>query len=176
MRVKDIILIGVFLFLAAPMFAATPRRREDEEPTPGGSLLPRGIRNNNPGNLKISGNDWIGKIDIRYNTDGVFEQFESMEMGVRAAILTLVSYIERRNLDTIRGIIGRWAPSSENQTGAYIEYVSRCSGVHPDRPLGVDKAILSKVLRCMFVLENGERYSNLIPTEREIIQTWNNYI
>ena len=40
-------------------------------------------------------------------------------------------------LYTIRGIISRWAPSSENDTSAYIANVSRLTGITPDEPIGI---------------------------------------
>lgn len=96
--------------------------------------LPRGIRNNNPLNI-VKGNSWKGE---RANqTDNRFEEFESMAMGLRAGFVLLRNYIEGTKtrptkFNTIRKIIGRWAPPSENYTQRYIDNVCKWSGLLPD--------------------------------------------
>lgn len=96
--------------------------------------LPRGIRNNNPLNI-VKGNSWKGE---RANqTDKRFEEFESMAMGLRAGFVLLRNYIEGTKtrptkFNTIRKIIGRWAPPCENYTQRYIDNVCKWSGLLPD--------------------------------------------
>lgn len=96
--------------------------------------LPRGIRNNNPLNI-VKGNSWKGE---RANqTDKRFEEFESMAMGLRAGFVLLRNYIEGTKtrptkFNTIRKIIRRWAPPSENYTQRYIDNVCKWSGLLPD--------------------------------------------
>lgn len=89
------------------------------------SKKPRGIRNNNPLNIRI-GNRWQGEVSTP--TDTQFEQFESMKWGVRAAFLILKNYIRRYKLYTIPDIISRWAPNNENDTSNYIKRVLEISG------------------------------------------------
>ncbi len=99
--------------------------------------LPRGIRNNNPLNIRRTAKDeWKG---LRaQQTDAEFCQFESLEYGWRAAFYLLTrTYYHKYRLYTIRTIIRRWAPSSENNTEAYIANVSRLTGIAPDEPLGI---------------------------------------
>lgn len=82
---------------------------------------PRGIRNNNPLNIRI-GNTWLGE---RANpTDDAFEEFVSIEYGYRAAFCILRRYIKRYHKDTISAIISTWAPASENNTQRYIDFVA----------------------------------------------------
>ena len=70
--------------------------------------------------------------------DRSFCQFETLEYGWRAAFYLLTrTYYHKYRLYTIRGIISRWAPSSENDTSAYIANVSRLTGIGPDEPLGI---------------------------------------
>ena len=90
------------------------------------------IRNNNPGNIKNSGTNWDGQIQ----SDGKFVRFASPEMGVRAMMKTLITYQDKHNLSTVREIISRWAPYGDNDTGAYIDFVSQQMGVDPDQDLG----------------------------------------
>lgn len=86
---------------------------------------PRGIRNNNPLNIRI-GNRWQGEVSTP--TDTQFEQFEDMKWGVRAAFIILKNYIRRYKLYTIPDIISRWAPNNENNTSNYVKRVLEISG------------------------------------------------
>ncbi|MBO5749977.1 MAG: structural protein P5 [Bacteroidaceae bacterium] len=94
--------------------------------------MPRGIRNNNPLNIRI-GNVWLG--EVKESTDNEFEQFISMFYGVRAGFILLRRYINRYHLNTIALIISRWAPGSENNTVKYVDTVCRLSGMQPDTQL-----------------------------------------
>jgi len=92
--------------------------------------LTRGIRNNNPGNIKINkANNWQGKIN---STDKEFEQFINIAMGLRALMVTLRTYQNKHGLKTIRQIISRWAPGSENNTEKYISAVAGFMSVAPN--------------------------------------------
>lgn len=74
-----------------------------------GSGLPRGLRNNNIGNIKLNDNNaWIGKIPRSQNTDGVFEQFTSKEYGTRAMLKILERYYNDYELFNIIDIISRY--------------------------------------------------------------------
>lgn len=79
----------------------------------------RGLRNNNPGNIRDDGTAWQGKTGI---DDKSFVIFDSPVNGIRAMVRVLRSYA-KRNLDTINEIISQWAPPSENNTAAYIAHV-----------------------------------------------------
>ena len=80
----------------------------------------RGFRNNNPGNIR-HGEKWYGLAEKQ--TDPDFCQFVSVEYGIRAIFKTLETYREKYGLKTVREIITRWAPPSENDTEAYIKNV-----------------------------------------------------
>jgi hypothetical protein len=114
----------------------------------------RGIRNNNPGNIRISSNAWQGKISP--NTDGAFEQFDTMESGIRALGKTLLNYSRLYGLNTVAGIIARWAPGHENPTDAYVSAVAQRLGVAPSQTIMVsDRATLEKLARAIINFENG---------------------
>lgn len=94
--------------------------------------MPRGLRNNNPLNLRKSSNKWLGKI---YNgTDPAFEQFTSLEMGIRAGMINARTIAHRQKPNnTLEALIHTWAPSSDNNdTAAYVRAVSFKAGLHPD--------------------------------------------
>lgn len=97
-----------------------------------GRCIPRGIRNNNPLNIRI-GNSWRGEVE--HPTDKEFEQFIDMRWGLRAGFVLLKRYIERYGLNTIRDIISRWAPSTENNTRNYIVLVCDWTDIPEDKKL-----------------------------------------
>ena len=120
-------------------------------------MLPRGIRNNNPLNIRRGKSQWQGLK--AQQTDASFCQFESLEWGWRAAfyLLTRTYYINYR-LYTIRKIISKWAPPNENNTEAYIQNVSRLTGIAPDETIGIptiDAARWIAVGIAMAIQENG---------------------
>ena len=117
--------------------------------------LPRGYRNNNPCNIRISSNSWRGKV--MPNTDGAFEQFESLEYGYRAALALLrgKGYIGK-GLNTIRKIITKFAPANENNTQGYIAAVSKYTGIDPDQTISrYDKDKLINIVYAMSLVENN---------------------
>ena len=114
---------------------------------------PRGIRNNNPLNIRI-GNDWIGEVDK--NTDGVFEQFKNMIYGIRAGFIILRKYINKYNRNTIAKIIQAWAPSNENYTQAYITYVSTMVDIDKDATIKyTDEMTMRRIVFAMIEYECG---------------------
>lgn len=115
--------------------------------------LPRGIRNNNPLNIRI-GNVWLG--EVKKPTDKSFEQFISMEYGIRAGFVILRRYIRRYGIDTIAEIVSRWAPSSENNTKAYIAAVANLTLLDPDLPIRFeDKEVMCSIVSAMIEVECG---------------------
>lgn len=119
--------------------------------------LPRGIRNNNPLNIRRSKDQWKGLAEQQ--KDRSFWQFKSLEWGWRAAFYLLTrTYYHKYRLYTIRGIISRWAPSCENDTSAYVQNVARLTGIDPDKPLGIPSespSVWMMVGVAMAIQENG---------------------
>ena len=120
-------------------------------------MLPRGIRNNNPLNIRRSKDKWKGMAQVQ--TDSAFVQFESLEWGWRAAFYLLTrTYYHKYRLFTIRAIIQKWAPPNENNTRAYIDNVSRLTGIGPDEPIGIPSDKPSRWMAvgvAMAIQENG---------------------
>lgn len=117
--------------------------------------LPRGYRNNNPLNIrKNASNAWKGKVVP--GTDPAFEQFISMAYGYRAALYLLRKYIGQGH-NTIRKIINKWAPPSENNTSSYVANVASRSGIGADTILSrTDQQSLCKIAWAMAWSENGK--------------------
>lgn len=109
----------------------------------------RGLRNNNPGNIRL-GTDWQGMAANQ--TDPDFVQFISPEYGIRAMAKILDTYLSE-GVDTIRSIITRWAPPSENDTQAYIDDVSSTTGIPPDQT--VTSAQFPVLIGAIIQHENG---------------------
>ena len=102
-------------------------------------MEPRGIRNNNPLNIRLSSDRWQGQRPPSTSPEGekAFCVFESMAYGWRAAFVILCrTYYNKHKLRTIRALITRWAPPKENNTEAYIRRVTDRIGIGPDTVLG----------------------------------------
>ena len=118
-------------------------------------MTPRGIRNNNPLNIRISGQKWKGKVTP--SKDCAFEQFQSMAYGIRAAIVIVRTYIRSHHLETPRQIIRRWAPPHENSTDQYISFVSKKAGLDAEKRLTINsKFDICRMLWAMAIYENGQ--------------------
>lgn len=144
----------------------TPRANEGEQfgqiielppaqSSPSGNSSPRGIRNNNPGNIVY------GKFAQSMGatgSDGRFAVFQSMEDGIKAAIKLLEGYVAK-GTDTVRKIISKWAPTNENNTSAYIDAVAKKLGISADAKLTGDQ--LSGVAQAIFQHENGRAFNNV---------------
>lgn len=114
---------------------------------------PRGIRNNNP--LNIRHNKDLFQGEVRPSTDKAFKQFKSMDYGYRAAFVTLGTYL-MRGLNTVEKIISAWAPPTENNTASYISTVERRSGVGRNKVLTANSGSdYRRIVAAMCHCENG---------------------
>lgn len=114
---------------------------------------PRGIRNNNPLNIRI-GNTWLGERPKP--TDDEFEEFVKIEYGYRAAFCILRRYIRRYNKNTIAAIISTWAPTNENNTQRYIDFVAAQLKISPADVIDYsDKVTMIRLVEAMQLMECG---------------------
>jgi len=115
-------------------------------------MKPRGLRNNNPLNIRHNADVFQGEIK---GNDKTFKSFSSMSYGYRAAFVTLATYLSR-GWNTIEKIITHWAPPSENNTEKYIVNVEKWSGVPRNKELTVaDGADYILIVAAMSFVENG---------------------
>lgn len=122
-----------------------------------GSNKSRGIRNNNPGNIR-RGDEWKGLVPQAQRTDKSFCQFISPEYGIRAMIIILRNYQSKYGLKTITGIVNRWAPPNENDTQAYIRSVAQATDTDADKPIDLtDSRKLIPLLQAIIKHENGSQ-------------------
>ncbi len=123
---------------------------------------PLGIRLNNPGNIEINtANPWMG--EVRPSAHGRYTQFSHPVYGIRAMAKTLATYRAQYGLTTIREVIQRWAPKSENDTEAYIRSVSQRAGLAPDKDI---RTALPAVIAAMIYHENGQQ-----PYDMQMIES-----
>ena len=113
----------------------------------------RGLVNNNPGNIRPDkAYTWQGST----GEAGGFVQFSSPEAGIRALTLNLLSY-DQQGINTVQGIINRWAPPSENKTGSYVNQVAKDLGVKPTDQLNVkDANVMRQLVDSIIKFENGK--------------------
>ena len=117
--------------------------------------LPRGIRNNTPGNIR-HGSNWQGLNPNSRNIDPAFCVFTSSVYGIRALAKVLINYKKIHGLNTVRQIISRYAPPNENQTTAYIQSVAKQLGVVPDTVIDVEeRGVLTVFIKAIIRMENG---------------------
>lgn len=115
--------------------------------------MSRGLRNNNPGNIRRSSTKYRGEVTPSH--DPAFKQFETMAWGYRAMFVLLDSY-SRKGYRTIRQMIRRYAPPIENHTENYIRWVGEWSAIDPDTLLDTrDRNTMVPVIAAMSRVENG---------------------
>lgn len=130
------------------------------------SSLPRGLRNNNPGNIRKNSDVFQGE---KTSSDKEFKQFKSMAYGYRAIFKILSNYYRNYKLDTIRKMIGRWAPENENDTDTYVRAVSDYAGIPADDPIYVnDREQMIRIVAGMSKVENGRE-----ADMSDVIAGWN---
>lgn len=126
----------------------------------------RGLRNRNPGNIRwiaAPASRWRGMIRDDGTGYGVFDTDAN---GIRALAKQLIVYETRYKLTTVRTIITRWAPPSENQTGPYVVAVAKALRVNPDDTISARLHLTTMVL-AIIKHENG-----LQPYNPEDVSTW----
>ncbi len=118
---------------------------------------PRGVRNNNPGNIEYSPK-WQGLKPTR--TDDRFCEFVTMAYGFRALSVTLCTYQDKYSIRTIADAITRWAPPGENDTASYIAAVSKAAKVDAHETLDFhDFNDAAGVINAIAEHENGVKFA-----------------
>jgi hypothetical protein len=94
----------------------------------------------------------VGNIRPAGSSTG-FEQHGSYEQGLKAIDDNLRNYGEKHSIKTLRGVITRWAPPSENDTEAYIKNVSQKTGISPDQEIDLSNPVVRHILSGPIVLQ-----------------------
>lgn len=122
------------------------------------ATAPRGIRNNNPGNIR-PGSPWQGSLGSDGGPGGGYLKFDTPANGLRALAKLLRNY-QSSGQNTIRSIISKWAPASDsNNTTAYIAQVVKALGMGADEPLNVrsNDDRLARLVAAIIKHENGQQ-------------------
>lgn len=132
--------------------------------------LPRGLRNNNPGNIRNNNIAYQG--EVQPSRDKSFKQFRTMAHGYRAMFVVLHTYQRKHGLNTIEAMITRYAPASENHTRAYIDSVAEWSGVQSTVRITTTNAeIMVPIVAAMSRVENG-----VVAVMSEVEEGWRMFI
>ena len=116
------------------------------------SKIPRGIRNNNPGNVRYNGIQWYGIT----GSDGAFCVFSDPIYGIRAMARCIYNQQGNASSTTIKDIINAYTPSSENDTNSYIKTVCSKTGFSPNEQINLkDPDTLFKIIAAMIGVESG---------------------
>lgn len=124
--------------------------------------LPRGLRNNNPGNLRPlpGGVKWQGEIEPDSSN---FSRFQDVGYGLRAMITDITGDIVKDGNNTLRKLITAYAPPGDNNnTAAYIASVSQQTGLQPDQPIPVSAEWITKIILAKLNVELGAQYASKI--------------
>lgn len=123
--------------------------------------MPRGIANNNPGNVERTSIKWQGMSVMQL--DPRFITFVAVQWGFRC-MSRIINGDYREGCVTVHELIDRWAPPVENDTGAYIADVAARMGVGVDEPLTLPDQ-LPALLKAICWHENGQ-----MPYSDEVVQ------
>lgn len=136
----------------ATAYAENLHNQQEKTYTKNGSGA-RGVRNNNPGNIRKSRDVWVGQT----GNDGSFVTFATPAHGIRATGKNLLSYA-RQGYVTPEQIITRWAPpEDDNDTEGYIKFVSDYLNVPRDTVLDLtDLDTLTRLSMAIMIQENGQ--------------------
>lgn len=137
--------------------------------------LPRGVRNNNPGNIDYNPrNDWQGQLGIEEGVDRPrFARFSEPVWGIRAMAKLILNYrgkdgmpgVGKPGIDTVREVITRWAPGNENNTEAYVQMVAKAMRVQPNDPIQLaNRLLLTPMVAAIIRHENG-----YAPYDEEVV-------
>ena len=153
-----------WLTLAVAVIITRMSKEKDESkptaPAPGKKVA-RGIRNNNPGNIRI-GINWLGRVVP--GKDVSFVEFKSMPYGVRALYIDLINK-HKSGLRTIRDIIYRYAPPSENLTDAYVAAVAQSMNIGASTPFAPTLKNLNAFAKAIVKHENGKDANMVLASD-----------
>lgn len=127
----------------------------------------RGIRNNNPCNIRKTSERWVGQVGS-YNggVDKEFCQFDTMVHGLRATFKLLLNYRKKYNINTIFHIVHKWAPEKDgNNEKAYVAFLESHTGLDRWIPLVDDE--LKTVVEGMCMMESSYK-----PSPEELDEAW----
>ena len=118
--------------------------------------LPLGLRQNNPGNIR-PGAGFFGET----GSAGGYAQFADEDAGLRALARLLRTYGNEYDINTVRELVGRYAPESDNPDSFnnYINYLSEQLGVGADEEFDL-VGRRADIIPAIVGFEQGRDYSS----------------
>ena len=124
--------------------------------------MSRGLRNNNPGNIKDFGIPWRGMQALEDRTpeqmsEDTFVVFRAAWWGIRALAILLLNYQRKHGLNTVTDVLGRYAPPSDNNpTSEYALFVAEAMDVLPREVIDLNRyEVMEAMIRAIIRFENG---------------------
>ena len=115
----------------------------------------RGIRNNNPGNLRPNSSfTWRGQVGSDEGPGGGYLVFDEPLNGLRASMINLLNYEKRYGINTPKGIGDRWAPVADNNPETYGAFLASKIGKGPMDEISVDQYLIP-LMHAITLHENG---------------------
>ena len=130
---------------------AAPERKPD------GKKAPIGVQRNNPGNLRSDGvTRWLG---ANLPGKGEFLTFDTPHNGFRALARTLYNYGKRHGINTLYGVVRRYAPASENDVASYLSSLESSTGWDRKRNIDLtDESVLQTLVPLIARQEIGSSW------------------
>lgn len=125
---------------------------------------------NNPGNIRCSRVVYLG--EVLPSTDTAFKQFKTMAWGYRAMFVLLHTYRIKHNLKTLREMIERYAPPTENDTTSYVSFVSMRTRIADIQSVDtLNQRQMASIVAAMARMENGAE-----PDIAEVMEGWELFV
>ncbi len=151
----------------APTALAPPAAVPEGVAAINSAIAPRGIRNNNP--LNIEDGPFARSQPGYAGSDGRFAKFQTPDQGAAAADALLTTYHDKHGLNTVAGIVGRWAPTSDgNNVSAYASDVASHLGIDPNAPIPPE--MRPQLIAAMARHENGQAAPGTVGAPVQLAQ------
>lgn len=149
-----IILLSILLPGGMLLLFFLKKKKDDDTITGQKITMDANIKpKNNPLNIRSTPTKWVGETTQKDNVG--FEQFDSIENGLRAALINIRTYL-KRGINTPKTIISTWAPASENPTANYVKFVCDKGGLKPDQKITFSNSDMQKLVIPMSRFEQGK--------------------
>lgn len=137
--------------ISLPAFGTAPAMDGNGAP-----MNPMSVRNNNPGNMRpVGASTGMQKFDTPQ--DGLRAMRKDLVAKINGASRMMKAQHGAKYTPTLANIISTWAPPAENDTAAYVMFVSQKTGIGPSQV--VTQADIDRLIPAMIEFEGGNKAS-----------------